>query len=351
MRKALICGVSGQDGAYLSALLLSKGYEVFGGSRNVDSNSFENLQRLNILPHVQLVTININDYQNTLEVISRIQPDEIYNLAGQSSVALSLQQPVKTIESIALGTLNVLEVIRLSKTPIKFFCAGSGECFGGTEQIGASEQTPFRPRSIYSTAKVMAFWATLNYRENYQLFTSTGILFNHESPIRGENFVTRKITVSTAKIAFGIEKCIFLGNLDAQRDWGHAKDYVEAMWLILQQEQADDFVIASGMNTSIRDFVKLSFAEIGVSLHFEGVGIDEKAIVVSCQNPKYKIPKGQTVVAVDPSFFRPTELNYSIGNPTKAHQLLKWCPKYNLKSLCAEMVNADLELLLSKNKV
>ncbi len=316
-RCALICGISGQDGAYLANFLLSKGYAVYGTSRDAQMSPFHNLVRLGIRDKVRLESVALNDFRSVLQVLMKVQPDEVYNLAGQSSVGLSFYQPVETLESISVGTLNLLEAIRFSARPIKFYNAGSGECFGDTDEGPADETTPFRPRSPYAVAKAAAFWEVANYREAYGIFACNGILFNHESARRGENFVTRKITTAVARIKLGLENRLTLGNLDARRDWGYAKDYVEAMWLMLQQKKADDFVIATGQAHTVREFLEEAFGYLK---------LDWK---------KY--------VRVDRKFFRPLEVNNLRGDASKARRVLGWKPKTSFRELVRLMVDADLE--------
>lgn len=344
MKKTLICGVSGQDGAYLAKLLLEKGYEVYGGARNVQTSTFNNLVKLGIKEDVNLVTININDFRSVLQNIFDIKPDEIYNLAGQSSVSLSFEQPVETLESISVGTLNILEAIRFSKFPIRFYNAGSSECFGNGGSIPANEFTAFRPRSPYAVAKSAAFWEVANYREAYNMFAVSGILFNHESPLRGESFVTRKITRLASQIALGQQEILFLGNLEAKRDWGHAKDYVEAMWLMLQQSIPEDFVIATGVVTTVREFVKMAFNEVGIELTFSNQGINEIGKIAYCSNPIYQVPIGKIVIAVEPKYFRPTDIEMLIGDPTKSKTKLDWKLRYDLPALVKDMMENDLEI-------
>ncbi|QKZ11931.1 GDP-mannose 4,6-dehydratase [Spirosoma sp. KUDC1026] len=312
MKTALICGISGQDGAYLAKLLLSQGYTVFGGSRDAHMASRRNLVRLGIEKEVQVVSISINDFRSVLQNLLRIKPDEVYNLAGQSSVGLSFEQPVETLESVSVGTLNLLEAIRFSNLPIRFYNAGSSECFGDTGSEAADEMTPFRPRSPYGVAKAAAFWQVANYREAYQLHASTGILFNHESPLRPERFVTQKIVATAKRIAQGSNEMLTLGNIDIARDWGWAPDYVEAMWLMLQQEQADDYVIATGHTTKLRDFIRIVF---------DSVGLDWEDYVRS-----------------DESFFRPTDIAEGHANPGKARQKLSWSAKHKMEDVARLMV-------------
>lgn len=318
MKKALICGISGQDGAYLARLLLNKGYQVYGGSRDAQIASFQNLVRLGIREKVQLVSISINDFRSVLQTLLKVKPDEIYNLAGQSSVGLSFEQPVETLESISMGTLNLLEAIRFSELPIKFYNAGSSECFGDTGSLAADETTPFRPRSPYGVAKAAAFWQVANYREAYQLQASTGILFNHESPLRPERFVTQKIVSAACRIAAGSQETLTLGNIDIARDWGWAPDYVEAMWLMLQQESADDYVIATGKTHRLRDLIRVVF---------EAVGLD-----------------WQNHVRIDASFFRPTDIAEGHANPSKSLRQLNWRATHTMEEVAQLMVNQRLHV-------
>jgi len=310
-KKALICGASGQDGAYLCKLLLEKGYEVFGGSRDAQNNSFESLNKLGIINNIKFVSITLNDFRSVFQTINRIEPDEIYNLAGQSSVALSFEQPVETIESIVLGTLNILEAIRFSGRAIRFYNAGSGECFGNAINA-VDEQTPFRPRSPYGIAKATAFWQVANYREAYKLFACTGILFNHESPLRKERFVTKKIISTAYRISLGQKIRLRLGNIDIQRDWGWAPEYVEAMWLMLQQDSPDDFVIATGKTTSLKDFIKITFDTLGLNWE-EYVDLDEDLI-------------------------RPTDITVGLANPQKAKKFLNWEAKVGIEDIIKLML-------------
>jgi GDPmannose 4,6-dehydratase len=349
MKIALITGVNGQDGAYLSELLLGKGYEVHGIRRR---SSIFNTQRIDhlirdwheknnrfILHHGDLT-----DSTNLIRIIQEVQPDEIYNLAAMSHVHVSFEMPEYTANADGIGTLRILEAVRLlgltKKT--KVYQASTSELYGLVQAVPQSETTPFYPRSPYAVAKLYAYWITVNYREAYNMFACNGILFNHESPLRGETFVTRKITRAIAKIAVAQQKILYLGNLNAQRDWGHAKDYVEGMWLILQQEKAEDFVLATGITTSVRDFVKKSFQELGVEIEFEGENEKEFAKVVSC-NKEVQLEIGSVVVEVDPLYFRPTEVDLLIGDATKAKKKLGWKPKYNLDDLIKEMINSDYE--------
>ncbi|WP_338873230.1 GDP-mannose 4,6-dehydratase [Spirosoma sp. SC4-14] len=316
MKTALICGVSGQDGAYLAKLLLEKGYKVFGGSRDAQMSSFRNLGRLNIKQDVETVSISINDFRSVLQTLQRTKPDEVYNLAGQSSVGLSFEQPVETLESISVGTLNLLEAIRFTGDPIRFYNAGSSECFGDTGNMAADETTPFRPRSPYGVAKAAAFWQVANYREAYQLHASTGILFNHESPLRPERFVTQKIVSAAKRIAKGSNEKLILGNIEIARDWGWAPDYVEAMWLMLQQSMADDYVIATGHTNKLRDFIKTIFEILELDWEYN--------------------------VRSDTNLYRPTDIAEGHANPIKAFDKLGWKAKYNMEGVAKMMLEGEL---------
>ncbi len=314
MKKALICGISGQDGAYLAKLLLDKGYEVYGGSRDAQMASLRNLTRLGIQGQVRVVSVSINDFRSVLQTLLKIKPDEVYNLAGQSSVGLSFEQPVETLESISVGTLNLLEAIRFTNLPIRFYNAGSSECFGDTGQLPADELTPFRPRSPYGVAKAAAFWQVANYREAYALHASTGILFNHESPLRPERFVTQKIVFAACRIAAGSGETLTLGNIDIARDWGYAADYVDAMWRMLQQPQADDFVIATGYTTRLKDFIETVFSTLGLNW--------------------------QDHVQSDSALFRPTDIAEGHANPAKAATVLNWQAQHRMADVARLMVEA-----------
>jgi GDPmannose 4,6-dehydratase len=350
MKKALITGITGQDGAYLAELLLQKGYEVHGIKRR---SSLFNTQRIDHIyqdPHIDnrnfvLHYGDLSDASNLIRIIQEVQPDEIYNLGAMSHVKVSFETPEYTGNVDGLGTLRILEAVRLlgltQKTRI--YQASTSELYGLVQEVPQKETTPFYPRSPYGVAKLYGYWITVNYREAYGMYACNGILFNHESPIRGETFVTRKITRAVAKIALGLQDCLYIGNLDAQRDWGHAKDYVEAMWLMLQHEQPEDFVIATGITTRIRDFIKMAFAEVGVELHFEGEGDQEVGIVSICKG-SYTIPTGTTVVKVDSQYYRPTEVDLLIGDATKAKEKLGWQPKYSLADMVKEMVESDIRL-------
>lgn len=350
MKKALVTGITGQDGAYLAEFLLKKGYEVHGVKRR---SSLINTQRIDHLyqdPHVPDRNLHLHygdltDSTNLIRIIQEVQPDEIYNLAAMSHVHVSFEAPEYTANADGIGTLRILEAVRLlgltKKT--KIYQASTSELYGLVQAVPQSETTPFYPRSPYAVAKLYAYWITVNYREAYDMFACNGILFNHESPQRGETFVTRKITRATAKIVLGQEDCLYLGNLNSERDWGHAKDYIEGMWLILQQEKPEDFVLATGVTTTIREFVRMSFAEVGIELGFKGEGENEVGYVHSC-NGEYKLELGREVVKVDSKYYRPTEVELLLGDPTKAKTKLGWEPKYDLLSLVKEMVESDLKL-------
>ncbi len=357
MKRALITGITGQDGAYLAELLLSKGYEVHGIKRR---SSLFNTARIDHIyrdlheANVRFVLHygDLSDSTNLIRIIQEVQPDEIYNLGAMSHVKVSFDQPEYVANVDGIGTLRLLEAIRIlgliDKT--KIYQASTSELYGLVQEVPQSETTPFYPRSPYAVAKMYAYWITVNYREAYNMFACNGILFNHESPLRGETFVTRKITRGLAQIVLGLSDCLYMGNLDAKRDWGHAKDYVEAMYLILQQDKPEDFVIATGITTTIRDFIKMAFAEVGISLAFEGVGAEEVAKVVSCSNPEFQLETGKVVVQVDPKYFRPTEVELLIGDPTKSMTKLNWKPKYDLAALVKDMVWSDIEIF-KENKV
>ncbi len=351
MKKALITGITGQDGAYLAELLLNKGYEVHGIKRRSSLFNTERIDHLYQDPHEKGVRLklhygDLSDSTNVIRIIQEIQPDEIYNLGAMSHVRVSFDEPEYTAQVDGIGTLRILEAVRLlgmiEKTRI--YQASTSELYGGVQGHAQSETTPFYPRSPYAVAKLYGYWITVNYREAYNMYACNGILFNHESPLRGETFVTRKITRAAARIALGFQEKLYLGNLDAKRDWGHAKDYVEAMWLILQQEKPEDFVIATGETTTIRDFVRMAFGEVGIELNFKGEGENEKAYVVACKNPDYQLPVGKEVVGIDPRYFRPTEVDLLLGDPTKAQEKLGWKRKYDLPALVKDMMDADLAL-------
>ncbi len=360
MKKALITGVTGQDGAYLAEFLLKKGYEVHGIKRR--SSQF-NTQRINHLyedPHIEnrhfsLHYGDLTDSTNLIRIIRDVKPDEIYNLAAMSHVHVSFETPEYTANADGVGTLRILEAMRiLELDKVKFYQASTSELYGLVQEVPQNEKTPFYPRSPYAVAKLYAYWITVNYREAYDLFACNGILFNHESPLRGETFVTRKITRGVAQIYLGMCDAMHLGNLSSQRDWGHAKDYVEAMWLMLQQSQPKDYVIATGKTTYIRDFVRMAFAEVGIEIEFKGTGINEVGVVVN-KSSGARVNIGQEVVKVDSRYFRPTEVDLLIGDSSLAQKELGWRPKYSLNSMIKEMVESDLDIFInesiSKNKI
>lgn len=351
-KTAFITGVTGQDGAYLSEFLLEKGYIVHGLKRRTSMFNTDRIDHLYQDPHIKhrdfiLHYGDMTDSTNLTRLIQEIQPDEIYNLAAMSHVAVSFETPEYTGNVDALGTLRILDAVRLLglEKKTRIYQASTSELYGKVQEVPQTEKTPFYPRSPYAVAKMYAFWITVNYREAYGMYACNGILFNHESPIRGETFVTRKITRATARIALGLQDKLYLGNLDAQRDWGHAKDYVRMMWMILQAEEPEDWVIATGKTTPVREFVRMSFAEVGIELEFRGQGVDEKGYIASCSNPDYQIPVGTEVLAVDPNYFRPTEVDLLIGDPTKAKTKLGWECQYELEELVQEMMQSDLKLM------
>lgn len=355
MKKALITGVTGQDGAYLADLLLKKGYEVHGIKRRSSLFNTDRIDHLYQDSHESNVRFrlhygDLSDSTNLIRIVQEVQPDEIYNLGAMSHVKVSFDSPEYVANVDGIGTLRILEAVRILglEKKTRVYQASTSELYGGmpenkNEKGFYDENSPFYPRSPYGVAKIYGFWITKNYREAYGIFACNGILFNHESPLRGETFVTRKITRGTAKIALGLQDKLYLGNLDAQRDWGHAKDYVEAMWLILQQDVPEDYVIATGVTTSVRNFVKMSFKQVGIELEFKGEGVEEKAYVVSCSDTDYQIEIGKEVVAVDPTYFRPTEVDLLIGDPTKSKTKLGWKPQYDLVGLVADMMVSDID--------
>jgi GDPmannose 4,6-dehydratase len=356
MKVALITGITGQDGAYLSELLLSKGYMVHGIKRRSSSFNTQRIDHIYEDPHIdnqhfKLHYGDLTDSSNLIRIIQETQPDEIYNLGAMSHVKVSFDMPEYTADADGIGTLRILDAVRLlgltKKT--KIYQASTSELYGLVQEVPQRETTPFYPRSPYAVAKMYAYWITVNYREAYDMFACNGILFNHESPLRGETFVTRKITRAVSQMALGLQDVLYMGNIDSQRDWGHAKDYVEAMWLILQQEKPEDFVISTGVTTTVREFIKMSFQEVGVELKFTGVGIDEIAKVTSSNNSNYNFKIGDIVMKIDPTYFRPTEVELLIGDNTKAKTKLGWKPKYTLSMLVKEMMEADL-LLFRKEK-
>ncbi len=348
---ALITGVTGQDGAYLAELLLSKGYEVHGIKRRSSLFNTDRIDHLYQDPHENNVNLklhfgDLSDTSNLIRIIQEVQPDEIYNLGAMSHVRVSFDTPEYTANVDGIGTLRLLEAIRIlgMEKKTKIYQASTSELYGLVQETPQKETTPFYPRSPYACAKMYAYWITVNYREAYGLYACNGILFNHESPLRGETFVTRKITRAVSRIALGLQDKVYMGNLDSKRDWGHAKDYVEAMWLMLQQKTPEDFVIATGVTTSIRDFIIKAFMFVGIELEFSGSGVNEVAKVKKCNNPKYQVEIGKVVIGIDERYFRPTEVDLLLGDPTKAHEKLNWKPKHNLNSLIDDMMTSDLTI-------
>jgi GDPmannose 4,6-dehydratase len=351
MKVALITGVTGQDGAYLSEFLLNKGYFVHGIKRRSSLFNTDRIDHLYLDPHEKNVNFKLHygdltDSTSLIRIIQETQPDEIYNLGAMSHVKVSFEIPEYTANADGIGTLRILEAVRLlgltKKT--KIYQASSSELYGLVREVPQKESTPFYPRSPYAAAKLYAYWIIVNYREAYDMYAANGILFNHESPIRGETFVSRKITRAVSRIALGLQDEVFLGNLDAKRDWGHAKDYVEAMYLILQQDKAEDFVIATGKTTSVREFFRLSCQEVGLEVEFKGSGINEKAYVVNCTNPDYNVQKKKPIMSIDERYFRPAEVDLLIGDASYANSKLGWNPKYDLNMLVKEMMNSDIDL-------
>lgn len=359
MKTALITGITGQDGSYLAELLLEKGYMVHGVKRRASSFNTQRIDHLYVDQHENNVRFKLHygdltDSMNVIRIIQEVQPDEIYNLGAMSHVKVSFDSPEYVANVDGMGTLRILEAVRILglEKKTRIYQASTSELYGGmpenkNPQGFYDENSPFYPRSPYGVAKIYGFWITKNYREAYDMFACNGVLFNHESPRRGETFVTRKITMATAAIALGKQECLYLGNLNALRDWGHAKDYVEAMWRILQQDTAEDYVIATGVTTSVRDFVRFAFEEIGVELAFEGEQENEVAKVVKCNNPAYQLEIGKVIVKVDPTYYRPTEVDLLLGDPTKSKTKLGWEPKYDLQALVKEMVSSDLIYMAS----
>ncbi|MGL5913831.1 MAG: GDP-mannose 4,6-dehydratase [Bacteroidales bacterium] len=364
MKTALITGITGQDGAYLAEFLLKKGYTVHGIKRRSSLFNTDRIDHLYQDPHVNNRNLilhygDMTDSMNLTRIIQEVQPDEIYNLAAMSHVKVSFDTPEYTANADGIGTLRILEAVRLLglEKKSRIYQASTSELYGLVQEVPQSEKTPFYPRSPYAAAKMYAYWITVNYREAYNMHASNGILFNHESPIRGETFVTRKITRATAKIAMGMQEKIFLGNLSAERDWGHAKDYVKAMYLILQQDKADDYVIATGVTTRVREFVRMAFAFVGVSIEFTGQGVDEVGKIASIDEaifsqqvgaqhlPQIKQRIGEVAIAVDAKYFRPTEVELLIGNPSKSNSVLGWTPEYSLQGLVDDMMQSDLKLM------
>ena len=353
MKVALITGITGQDGSYLAEFLLNKGYEVHGLKRRTSLFNTDRIDHLfqdshkgnsNLILHFGDMT----DSTNLVRIIQEIKPDEIYNLAAMSHVRVSFEIPEYVADTDGIGTLRLLEAIRILKLENKtrIYQASTSELYGKVQEVPQTEKTPFYPRSPYAVAKMYAYWITVNYREAYGIFASNGILFNHESPIRGETFVTRKITRAVSRIALGLQDKFYLGNLNAKRDWGHAKDYVRMMWMILQADKAEDWVIATGTTTTIRDFVKMAFLHVGVELEFKGSGVNEKAIIKSCNNEKYQLEIGKEIMSIDSKYFRPSEVDLLIGDPTKAKTKLGWKLEYDLPSLVKDMMQSDLKLVL-----
>ena len=351
MKKAFITGITGQDGAYLSEFLLNKGYTVHGLKRRTSSFNTDRIDHLYEDPHIEnqrfiLHHGDMTDSTNLIRLIKEIQPDEIYNLAAMSHVRVSFEMPEYVADTDGIGTLRLLEAIRILglENKTRIYQASTSELYGKVQEVPQNENTPFYPRSPYAVAKIYAYWITVNYREAYGLFASNGILFNHESPIRGETFVTRKITRAVSRIALGIQDEFYLGNLDSKRDWGHAKDYIRMMWLILQADKAEDWVIATGRTTTIRDFVKMAFGHIGVELEFTGKGLDEVAKVKSCSNSDYQLQVGKKVLSIDKKYFRPTEVDLLVGDATKAKDKLGWEPHITLEELVEDMMISDIKL-------
>ena len=352
MKKALITGITGQDGSYLAELLLDKGYEVHGIKRRASSLNTQRVDHIYQDPHVEnkhfiLHYGDLSDSSNLTRIIQEVQPSEVYNLGAQSHVAVSFESPEYTADVDALGALRLLEAIRLlgMEKKVKFYQASTSELFGEVQEIPQRETTPFYPRSPYAVAKMYAYWIVVNYRESYGMYACNGILFNHESPRRGETFVTRKITRGLANIAQGLETCLYMGNMNALRDWGHAKDYVRMQWMMLQQDEPDDFVIATGVQYSVRQFITWSAVELGITIRFEGEGLEEKAVVTAIESDKAPVLSvGDVIVQVDPRYFRPAEVETLLGDPAKAKEKLGWTPEITVQEMCAEMVAEDLKV-------
>ena len=360
MKKALITGITGQDGAYLAEFLLKKGYEVHCIKRRSSLFNTDRIDHLYHDPHEPNVKFKLHfgdltDSTNLIRLVQEIQPDEIYNLAAQSHVKVSFDTPEYTANADGIGTLRILEAVRLLKMEQKtrIYQASTSELYGLVQAVPQNETTPFYPRSPYAVAKMYGYWIIVNYREAYNMYACNGILFNHESPIRGETFVTRKITRAASKIAMGLQDCLYVGNLSAQRDWGHAKDYIEAMWLMLQQDKPEDFVIATGVTTTVREFIKMAFNELGIEVEFSGNDINERGVIIDIDQQKVKelginadaLKFGQTVVKIDAKYFRPTEVELLIGDATKAKEKLGWVPKYDLQALVSDMIESDLHMV------
>lgn len=349
MKTALITGITGQDGAYLAEFLLKKGYNVHGIKRRSSLMNTDRIDHLffnkGLAERFHLHYGDLTDSSNLIRIIQQTQPDEIYNLAAQSHVQVSFETPEYTANSDAMGVLRILEAIRILglEKKTRFYQASTSEMYGKVQEIPQTEKTPFYPRSPYGVAKLYGYWITINYREAYGLYAVNGILFNHESPIRGESFVTRKITIGTARIALGLDDMLLLGNLDAKRDWGHAKDYVEGMWMMLQQDEPDDFVLATNVTTPVRDFIRMAFSHVGIELKFEGSGELEKGFIEKCNNPLYQLPVGKQVVGIHPRYFRPAEVDLLIGDASKANTKLGWQPKYDLQMMVTEMMEEEIK--------
>jgi GDPmannose 4,6-dehydratase len=351
-KTALITGITGQDGAYLAEFLLKKNYVIHGLKRRTSLFNTDRIDHLYQDSHISDSNLilhfgDMTDSTNLVRLLQEIQPDEIYNLAAMSHVRVSFDIPEYVADTDGIGTLRLLEAIRILKLENKtrIYQASTSELYGKVQEVPQTETTPFYPRSPYAVAKMYAYWITVNYREAYGIFASNGILFNHESPIRGETFVTRKITRAVSRIALGLQDKFYLGNLDSKRDWGHAKDYVRMMWMILQAEKAEDWVIATGTTTTIRDFVKMAFLHVGVELEFKGSGVNEKAVIKNCNNEKYQLEIGKEILNIDPKYFRPTEVDLLIGDPTKAKTKLGWKLEYDLPALINDMMQSDLKLM------
>jgi GDPmannose 4,6-dehydratase len=351
MKKALITGVTGQDGSYLAELLLEKGYEVHGIKRRASMFNTQRVDHIYQDPHIDHANFrlhygDLSDSSNLTRILSEVQPDEVYNLGAQSHVAVSFEAPEYTADVDALGTLRILEAIRFLKLEgrTRFYQASTSELYGLVQEVPQRETTPFHPRSPYAVAKMYAYWITVNYREAYGIYACNGILFNHESPRRGETFVTRKITRAVANISLGLEKCLYMGNIDSLRDWGHAKDYVRMQWMMLQQDAPEDFVIATGVQHSVRQFIKWSAAELGIELEFHGEGLSEQGVVVAVNgNRAPAVKPGDVMVRIDPRYFRPAEVDSLLGDPTKAKEKLGWVPEITVQEMCAEMVAHDYQ--------
>ena len=358
MKTALITGITGQDGAYLAEFLLNKGYTVHGIKRRSSLFNTDRIDHLYEDPHIDDAKFflhygDLTDSSNLIRIIQEVQPDEIYNLGAMSHVKVSFDEPEYTANVDGLGTLRILEAVRLLNLTKKtrIYQASTSELYGLVQQVPQSEKTPFYPRSPYAVAKLYGYWITVNYREAYGMFAVNGILFNHESPNRGETFVTRKVTRGVAQIALGMQDKLYMGNIDAKRDWGHAKDFIEAMWKMLQVDEPEDFVIATGETRTVREFIQRAFAEAGITIEFRGEGVDEKGFVSVCSHPDYQLPIGKEVLSIDPTYFRPTEVELLIGDATKAQQKLGWTPKISFDALVKDMVASDLQLFRNKKYI